>query len=345
MAAIRGDTRVTVRRTDGSQLVLDTATHRLVRVTYDPVLPGYSYRGDALLTYTGSSATLAGVYTNWNDVDPTDYLAGGYWMHLKGRTDPLTITGTEIGAFVDGPEISSPPTLPRLGTATYRGRAGGAYVYVSPSFSEVGEFTADMRLTANFASNTLSGCMGCGDLAISGVAEDASGRSQPFLGVSVPVRLRLGAAPIASDGTFVSRNVTFERDDRTVTSSRGSWRGRFSNNPSGTGAPVWRLGLARPSGRMRTEAQVPLSVPGSESGTDAIGRGSGACRPVPALLRRTANGSLRLPRRDLTEHSGDRNGVPRPCPVAFKTRYPIGLAPNICPSAARPSGQLRAGGT
>lgn len=32
-------------------------------------------------------------------------MAGGYWMHLTGRTDPLTITGAEIGAFVDGPEI------------------------------------------------------------------------------------------------------------------------------------------------------------------------------------------------------------------------------------------------
>ncbi len=232
------DTRVTVRRVDGSQLALDTATHRIGRVPYDPVLPGYSYRGDLLLTYTGSSATLAAVYTNWNNVDPTDYLAGGYWLHLNGRTNPLMITGAEAGSFVDGPEISGSPTLPRLGTATYQGDAGGLYVYQSSRESEVGEFTGDMRLTANFVSNTISGCMGCRKLSVSGGHTDhATGRLTAFSGVSVPARLRLGATPIASDGTFAGRNVTFERDDVAVTSSSGSWGGRFSNIPTGTGDP------------------------------------------------------------------------------------------------------------
>ncbi len=235
------NSRVTVRRTDGSRLILDTGTHRVVSQTYAPVLPGYSFRGDGLLTYTGSSVSIAAVYTNWNNADPTDYLAGGYWMHLKGRTNPLTITGAEVGAFVDGPEISTPPTNPtilqRLGTATYRGRSGGLFVTESLSGAEVGEFAADVRLTANFASNTVSGCIGCGNLTFTGVAVDASGRSRAFSNANVPARLRLGAAPIAPTGTFASRNVTFERDDVTVTSSSGSWGGRFSNISTGAGDP------------------------------------------------------------------------------------------------------------
>ena len=48
------------------------------------------------------------------------------------------------------------------------------------------------------------------------------------------------------------------------------------------------------------------------------------------------------PQRDLAEHSGDLNGVPRPCPVAFPMRYPMDPALNICPSVARPSGRLPA---
>ena len=89
--------RVTVQRTDGSQLAFDGATDRIGGESYPPVLPGYSYRGDALLTSTATTLSVAAVYTNWNNADPTDYLAGGYWMHLEGRTDTLEITGADIG--------------------------------------------------------------------------------------------------------------------------------------------------------------------------------------------------------------------------------------------------------
>ncbi|MDE0372236.1 MAG: hypothetical protein OXI73_06800, partial [Rhodospirillales bacterium] len=89
--------RLTVRHSDGSRLVFDAATDRIGSENYDPLVPGYSYRGDALLTHTGTSVSVAAVYTNWNNADPTDYMAGGYWMHLEGRTDPLEITGAETG--------------------------------------------------------------------------------------------------------------------------------------------------------------------------------------------------------------------------------------------------------
>ncbi len=237
--------RLTVRRTDGSRIVLDAAIDRIGSENYAPVVPGYSYRGDALLTHTTTSVSVAAVYTNWNNSDPTDYLAGGYWMHLSGRSDPLTITGAEIGAFVDGPEISSAPTLTNLGTATYSGEAGGLYAYGSSMGAEIGEFAAAAALTAKFNANTISGCIGCnGGVFVTGVATGANGQTQTFADVHVPARLRLGAASIGSDGAFRNRDVTLERDDATVTQTSGSWGGRFSNVPTQAGDPRLVAGTA-----------------------------------------------------------------------------------------------------
>ena len=241
------DVRVTIRRTDSSSLSFDSATDGFDRVSYEPILPGYSYRGDALLTYTENSVSVAAVYTNWNNSDSTDYLAGGYWMHFEGQTDPLTITGAEIGAFVDGPEISNAPTLPNLGTATYSGRAGGlyAYSYGSAAGAEIGEFEAAASLTADFAANAISGCIGCnGGVSVTGIAIAANGQTGTFEDVYVPARLRLGAASFGSDGTFRNHDVTFERDDETVTQTEGAWGGRFSNVPTQTGDPRLVAGTA-----------------------------------------------------------------------------------------------------
>ncbi len=241
------DVRLTVRRNDGSRLVFDAATDRIGSEDYVPILSGYSYRGDALLTHTGTSVSVAAVYTNWNNANPTDYMAGGYWMHLEGRTAPLQITGAEIGAFVDGPEISGAPTLPNLGTATYSGQGAGlyGYGYGSSGVVEIGEFEGATTLTANFATNTISGCIGCnGGVYVTGVATDANGQTQAFESVHVPARLRLGAASFGSDGAFRNRDVVVERDDATVTQTSGSWGGRFSNVPSRAGGPRLAAGTA-----------------------------------------------------------------------------------------------------
>ena len=237
--------RVTVQRMDGSRLAFDSATDRVDGESYPPILPGYSYRGDALLTSTATTLSVAAVYTNWNSANPTDYLAGGYWMHLEGRTDTLEITGADIGAFVDGPELSGVPTLPRLGTASYSGRAGGLYAYESVRFTEVGEFGTDAQLTANFASNTISGCVGCEEgITVWGVATDANGDISEFGDETVPVRLRLGETEIRPNGNFRNRNVRLEGDDRTVTHTDGSWGGQFSNIPTQTGEPRLVAGTA-----------------------------------------------------------------------------------------------------
>ena len=250
--------RVTIQRTDGSQLAFDGATDRIGGEPHRPVLPGYSYRSDALLTSTATTLSVAAVYTNWNNADSTDYLAGGYWMHLEGRTDTLEITGADIGAFVDGPELSGAPTLPRLRTARYLGRAGGVYAYEAGRSTEVGEFDTDAQLTANFTSNTISGCLGCvEDVTIWGVETDANGNASEFGDVTVPVRLRLGETPIDPNGSFRAPNVRLERDDRTVTDTDGSWGGQFSNIPVQTGEPRLVAGTA---GAEWTEADGSVGV-------------------------------------------------------------------------------------
>ena len=240
------DVRVTVRRADGSRLSLDSASARVAtKEDHEPIVPGYSYRRHGLLDYTDSSVSIAAVYVNWNDRDSSDYLAGGYWIHFDGSVDPLRVDGAEMGAFVDGPELSGAPNLPVRGTASYRGEAGGFYGYAFASGTEIGEFAADAELSADFSSNTISGCIGCnGGVTVWGVRVSSTDQAYEFDDETVPVRLRLGQATFGSDGTFRNRNVSLERDDATVTSTTGSWGGRFSNIPDGTGDPRLAAGTA-----------------------------------------------------------------------------------------------------
>ena len=76
----------------------------------------------------------------------------------------------EGDAFIDGPEldISRPPRLPDAGTATYVGGAGGFFRYRYGSDwtgveapVDVEEFTGTIAITADFADQTVRGCIGC----------------------------------------------------------------------------------------------------------------------------------------------------------------------------------------
>ena len=222
------DVQVIIDRTDGSSLVLNSATNRFGSVDYQPILPGYSYRGDALYRQTDEAASLAAVYVNWDDQNPDDYLAGGYWLHAEGDLSAGLVTGVETGAFVDGPEIDGPATTPVSGRASYVGQAGGMYTYLKSGHSEIGEFAGDVQITADFDTNTISGCVGCvSGIVVSGFSVDDDEQAAAFITVPSSARLRMGATPI-EDGAFRSGNVSIERDDVRVTSTDGSWGGRFS---------------------------------------------------------------------------------------------------------------------
>ena len=237
--------RFTVSHENGSRLAFNSATDTFGYESFYSEIPGHTGRAYELLDYTDTTVSVAAVYVSWDNIDHMDYLAGGYWMHLEGSVDPFQITGAEVGAFVDGPELSSAPVLPNLGTASYRGLARGLYARVygtdtaDPADStEIGEFSATAELTANFASMTIFGCVGCsGGVETVGIFHDASTGETYEVNDTSDVRVQLGPAPISSNGNFRNRDVTVTSPGVDVTSTSGSWGGQFSNIPDAQGDP------------------------------------------------------------------------------------------------------------
>ncbi len=232
------DLQLTVRRQDGSSIALDSADDAAARQSYSPPVQGASGRTYGLLDFTETSISAASVTVSWDNSDPTDYLAGGYWMHFEGTTAPLRITGVELGAFVDGPELSGAASLPNLGTARYNGDAGGLYAVrygsgsgVPAGSTETGEFTANIALTADFANSTISGCIGCDGSGVTDyIFVDAStGRAREVSGESSESSFHLSPASIDNSGRFRGTTVRWAHPDATVTSTEGSWAGQFSN--------------------------------------------------------------------------------------------------------------------
>jgi len=186
-----------------------------------------------------SEARLA---QTWNNSDQTDYLAGGFWLHLEGDFDSLNFERADVGAFVGGLQLDGTPTIPQAGSASYEGEARGLYAYrFGSSNSEipegsftVGEYRADAELNADFSSMTVDGCIGCGRRAnlsewsgLQSVLQDAS-TTKPF-DDEVTVDVRLSSARI-SDGTFASTDIDMRAfDGQSIVSSNGSWGGKFSN--------------------------------------------------------------------------------------------------------------------
>ena len=223
-----GRAKVTIQRRGKAAVNLDTAN------TYSdlgaaPSLVGAADRQSRsryVFSSTANRATAALVAVDWQNNDPTDYLAGGYWVNIEANPDSL-----EFGAYVAGPEldINRPPTLRTAGTASYRGTAAGMYASEdrSEGSTEVGEFEAVATLTADFGADTISGCVGC-----EGGIDVAPGDGYAY---STNYRLQFGATPInRNQGTFQGSNVTLSNPDIPISSSSGVWAGQFSNRPSGS---------------------------------------------------------------------------------------------------------------
>lgn len=254
-----GRLRVTVARQGKSALPLDSA-HVVSDVDVGPVtdtvfgIPSAArtIQRWAILNVTGDTATISSLTATWATDDPSDYLAGGYWLHMTGSgfggVSP-NVTGAEAGAFVHGPEISGPPeSLPTSGTATYRGPASGLYAFeygtseYGPDFvSErvpagaisIGDFTGTATLTADFADNTISGRVGNFRISAITVAPDGGTTRFTLYGGGT---IHLGSLSIDPEtGEFRGGGVTFSgavHDGRLEeASTSGSWGGRFSNRP------------------------------------------------------------------------------------------------------------------
>lgn len=252
-AATTSGVTVTVTRANGSALTLDSSD-----AVHSELLPAGVFRisgpprtARAWLTanIANRAATVSRFAVTTANGNSNDWLAGGYWLHIAGQnllaTAP-TVTRAEMGAFVDGPELRSPPNLPTTTLAYYEGLGAGAYANrygngftaagVAPGSSEIGEFTGTIELNANFRNNTIYGCVGCkGNVLFTGVFEDgATGAQNTFEDVPSDYQLHLGTAQIESNGTFHADNVTLssarvQQAGLGFTEQGGSWGGRFSN--------------------------------------------------------------------------------------------------------------------
>lgn len=270
------DVEVTIRRAGGA-VSLRSDSHA-VRETLPrfPLSPspvaGHRFRDWTLYRDSDQEASAAHVTVSWDHSDPTDYLAGGYWMHLPKGHGGESLDSAEIGAFVVGPELSGTPAMPELGTATYRGHASGLYTfYYGPGWQhlpfpegfevpvdgtrEAGVYTGVVSLTADFAANTLSGCIGCMlpganpnmiilETAGDTIAPDGTRGELTAIYLNTPgrsfARIHLGEAPIRPDGTFAGADLTFEIDyfpAHTGSTSQGTWDGRFSTIQDPAGDP------------------------------------------------------------------------------------------------------------
>lgn len=244
-ASLEGS-RLTLRveRANGRSLTLDSAGEASQSQDIDFPVEGRSGRAYALLdlgalSLSRTAISVAAVYTSWDDDDPANYLAGGYWMHVEGELlDPDGIA-VEIGAFMDGPELSGTPALAALGEASYRGPATGIYAYRYGSghadrlegSGVVGEFFGIAALDADFAAGTVSGSIE--ELTVSGLGAAPDGEAFEIAGEDPGLRVDLGSAAFGRNGTFTGRAVTVAstNPNRTIDSSGGAWGGRFSNVP------------------------------------------------------------------------------------------------------------------
>ena len=231
---------VSIDRRSGDTISLDTAQHTVDRYTGISSVTDREFAEAVVLKHNASEFTLGLVATDWSSDDQTDYLAGGYWLHATGDIPAGDITSTEMGAFVDGPELRGAPNLPVTGTATFSGLAAGLYAarygtdaLVPSGTHELGEFSGDLSLTADFSEGHISGEVDNLDVNYVGTTPDG----EVYVGLDeTDYWLNLGVTSLGSGGTFTGSDVTLNHPVLPITSS-GSWGGRFSTFDDSAGNP------------------------------------------------------------------------------------------------------------
>ena len=243
---------IDVRYPDGRTRTLNTVLHRHASWGHHlprPLQPNHSNREWLLTDSHYDGRVLLYAVASWNDADPADYLAAGWWLVYPPDTPISDFESATRGVYLDGPELDAarPPDLPLTGTATYVGGAGGLYTYHYGSdwgelagSSEYTEFQGPLSLTADFDGNRLIGCLGCLD-----PIETAPGRhlspAVPWQGpdpAALPADYDLHfAASFDATGAFEDTEITVTHPERTITQTAGTWRGQFSNVADVDGNP------------------------------------------------------------------------------------------------------------
>ena len=235
---------VFVRDGEDGKLHLNTVRDAVETNEFRPQIPNHSGRSWVLRNTAHESTTQVYALVSWNNKNPTDYLAAGWWLQ-QDEDDRYP----ERVIFVDGPEIDpllNPPELPVTGTASYLGRGSGIFGYAFGSdWGELeGGYTYDayrgeMGVVADFEAGSLSGCLGCtGNLVADRTHleyrfEQIPERYLPE--VAAPLKdYEIHFSPVAynADGSFESgfdsAAASVRHPEREVARSRGFWGGNLS---------------------------------------------------------------------------------------------------------------------
>ena len=207
----------------------------------------WSGNGWVLSKQDGNDVVVALAYTAWNNTDVTDYLAGGYW--IKGNEQGVTEMGTfgdagegSVFSYYDDPNSSW--QIPITGTATYLGEAEGAYA--DPD-GDAGVWWSRLMLTADFATNSISGCVGCPEAdparddrgiytytTIDDLENDRWTEEDRYIS--------LGSGNINNDGSFDGTLTVLELNTDNELDSEGKWGGLFSENSNASTHPSQAVG-------------------------------------------------------------------------------------------------------
>ena len=250
--------RIEFEREDGGKERFSALRDRWYAWSWVPFLPNHSGRRWVMGKTNREGTSIAYTLVSWDNDEPTDYLAAGYWMRFDGfrRDYDLPIAAADLVMFIDGSEIDPalPPELPVSGTASYTGQVGGIYTYsygagwTGYDGPEVGEeFYGPMTVEANFDDMTIAGCIGCaGDVWIERMhLYSVLGRrvAEP-LAMPTDYEIQFAPTEIEPEGNFLGEDVTVAHSTRTVTQSGGEWSGSLSNRPAPDGNPRLVAGVA-----------------------------------------------------------------------------------------------------
>ncbi|MCY4098841.1 MAG: hypothetical protein OXF40_11375 [Rhodospirillales bacterium] len=123
---------INVRYHDGRIRAFDTIRHQEQSWAVHlprPSQPNHSSREWLLAENHYDGKILLYAVASWNDADPTDYLAAGWWLVYPPDAPIWAFESATRGVFVDGPEFDAarPPDLSVTGTASYVGGVGDLY--------------------------------------------------------------------------------------------------------------------------------------------------------------------------------------------------------------------------
>jgi len=259
-----------VERQDGSRTSLNSGTHR---VAQEP-LSSPTGRPAVAGTLLASDATRITAAAGLLDSDPNDFgdwLVGGYWLHITGDWEAGRVTGAEIGAFIDGPELVD-NTAPTSGTASYQGPAAGLFAARygtdtrrAAGTVELGDYTGRFQATANFATGTVSGTIT--NIRVAGIGETPTGRVYAVPLQPGNVRVELNGPIDATNGRIGSGTVRLVSLDpgAPFTNQEGTWGSRLSSIDDSTGVPRALAGTH--AGRATTDGGTEVVFIGAHFGT------------------------------------------------------------------------------